>query len=125
MWPFSRRSRKRTEERALASRDGFGGDPFWSWGSTATAQAQVTPEVAESVAAVGAAVCAIASTLASLPAAVVRTDKAREEVPTHDLARMIRDGVNDNEDWPSFIESLVSTCLLRGNAAAAINTDDR
>lgn len=125
MWPFSRLRRRKVEERALVSRDGFGGDPFWSWGSVALAHAQVSPEVAESVAAVGAAVSAISTTLSSLPCAIVRADEAREEVPTHDLARLIRDGVNDNEDWPSFVETLVSTCLLRGNAAAALGVDDR
>jgi phage portal protein BeeE len=60
-----------------------------------------------------------------VPAAVVRADEVRDEVPTHDLARLIRDGVNDNEDWPGFVETLVSTCLLRGNAVASIDTDQR
>jgi HK97 family phage portal protein len=126
MWPFTRRRRK-AEERAAwmpgRGPDGFGGDPFWSWGSLTGSG--VSPQIAESVAAVGAAVSAIASTLASLPAAVVRADEVRDEVPTHDLAGLIRDGVNDNETWPEFIETLVSTTLLRGNAAASIDTDAR
>src|SRR5206468_1677442 len=82
-------------------------------------------EVAESVAAVGAAVASIASVLAALPCSVVRADEERDEVPTHDLSRLIRDGANDNEDWGSFIETLLATTLLRGNAAARIDVDSR
>jgi HK97 family phage portal protein len=125
-WPFTRRRRK-VEQRAAwtpgRGSDGFGGDPFWSWGSLTASG--VSPQIAESVAAVGAAVSAISSTLASLPCAVVRADEVRDEVPTHDLTRLIRDGVNDNETWNEFIETLTSTCLLRGNAAASIDTDAR
>ena len=99
--------------------DPWGGlDPNWL--------PEISPRAAESVAAVGAAITAIASTLASLPAAVVRADEVRDEVPTHDLARLIRNGVDENSTtWSEFIETLVSTCLLRGNAVASIDTDNR
>ena len=98
--------------------DPWGGlDPNWL--------PEISPRAAESVAAVGAAITAIASTLGLACRAVVRADEVRDEVPTHDLARLIRDGVNDNETWPEFIETLVSTCLLRGNALASIDTDGR
>ena len=104
MWPFSKRPRaKAAATPPLGSSwfpgrgpDGFGGDPFWSWGSLAGGEA-VTPAVAELVAAVGAAVNSIASVLASLPAEVTLADDLRAVVPTHDLARLIRDGCNENE----------------------------
>ena len=38
---------------------------------------------------------------------------------------MIRDGVNDRESWPDFLEHLVANALLRGNGLAGIGTDDR
>jgi HK97 family phage portal protein len=123
MWPFSK---KPPVERAALTVGGgltpigHTGDP---WGSLETTP--LSPQAAESVAAVGAAVSAIATTLAALPCAVVRADEERAEVPTHDLARLIRDGVGENETWVDFIECLVSTCLLRGNATALIETDVR
>src|SRR5262245_55759434 len=111
MWPFKK---KLPIERAALTVAPIGhtGDP---WGTLDTVP--LSPQVAESVAAVGAAVSAIATTLAALPCAVVRANEERAEVPTHDLARLIRDGANENETWTDFIECLVSTCLLRGNAA--------
>jgi len=63
--------------------------------------------------------------LAAQPCAIVRSDEQRDEIDTHDVARLIRDGVNPNETWAEFIETLVSTTLLRGNATASINTDTR
>src|SRR4051812_5013289 len=107
MWPFTR---KPTVERALPTPpsvsgltpNGHTGD---LWGSLGLDTIAMSPAAAESVAAVGAAVSAIATTLAALPCAVVRADEQRDEVPTHDLARLIRDGANENEDWPSFIET--------------------
>jgi len=104
------------------NRNGHTGDP---WGTLDPGWRQISPEAAEAVAAVGAAVSAIATTLSSLPASVVRADEVRDEVPTHDLVRLIRDGANDNETWGEFVETLVSTTLLRGNSVASIDTDDR
>jgi phage portal protein BeeE len=94
--------------------------------SRTAAGVSVTATSAEGLATVSACVQAIAAGIASLPALVYRdTDGGREEAPDHPLARMIRDGVNDREGWPDFIESLVANALLRGNGLAEIVADDR
>ena len=94
--------------------------------SRSAAGVSVTATSAEGLATVSACVQAIAAGIASLPALVYReTEGGREEAPDHPLARMIRDGVNDREGWPDFIESLVANALLRGNGLAEIVTDDR
>jgi HK97 family phage portal protein len=103
--------------------NGHTGDP---WGTLDPGWSAISPAAAEAVAAVGCAVSVIATTLATLPCAVVRADEQRDEVPTHDLMRLIRNGAaNENETWCEFLESLVSSCLLRGNATAEISTDQR
>lgn len=42
----------------------------------------------------------------------------------HPLQRLINFGVNDDEAWPDFIEGLLASCLLRGNALAELLTDN-
>ena len=101
---------------------GHTGDP---WGTLDESGTDVSPMQAESIAAVGAAICAISTTLAALPVAVVEANEQRNEVPRHDLTRLIRDGANPNETFPEFVETLVSTCLLNGNSTAQIVTDAR
>ena len=70
-----------TRPHRRASPVGHTGDP---WGTLGT-ETEVTPAVAESVAAVNS----IASVLASLPAEGTLADDSRAVVPTHDLARLI------------------------------------
>lgn len=116
----------RTEQRAeewgtLDPRlaEALGGGRSWS-GEVVTAQS------AESLATVMACVGAIAGGIASLPAYVYRaTPDGREEVDDHPLARMIRDGVNDRESWPDFLELWTANALLRGNGLAEMVVDDR
>ena len=124
MWPFKPRQAPASHQRALTlvGVHGATGDP---WGSLASDVPAVSPAVAESLAAVLAAVNAISQTLAALPAYVVKASEAREEVPTHDLSRLIRDGVDDNNSWTDFLEVFVASTLLRGNGAAEIVTDAR
>ena len=64
-------------------------------------------------------------TIAGLPAYVTRADEHAAEVPTHRLQRLIDQGPNDNETWSDFIESLLASTLLTGNALAEIETDGR
>src|SRR3954470_282747 len=115
MWPFSRRTDRAAavaEQRSLRL-IGQTGDP---WGSLAADYVPaVTPALAESLAAVLAAVNAISQTLAALPAYVVRADEQRDEVATHDLSRLIRDGTDSNNSWSDFLEVFISSCLLHGN----------
>lgn len=86
----------------------------------------VTTRAAEGLSTVTACVGAIASGIASLPAIVYRlTPEGREEVDGHPLARMIRDGVNDRESWPDFLEAVVANAVARGNGLAEIVADDR
>jgi HK97 family phage portal protein len=143
VWPFDLWRRDRRRERAVVNfpggwhtgrpagwRGGGGhvplightGDP---WGSLSTDWSTVSPHAAENLAAVLAAVNAISTTIAGLPAYVVKADDSRAEVKTHPLERLIRDGCNDSESWSDLIESLLAAALLQGNALARISTDSR
>lgn len=134
MWPFTSKPKRErgvvtlpgnwnttTPAGSLVPRGHTGNE----WGSLDESGTDVSPAAAESIAAVGAAICAISTTLAALPVAVVEANEQRNEVPSHDLMRLIRDGANPNETFPEFVETLVSTCLLHGNSAAQIVTDAR
>jgi HK97 family phage portal protein len=59
-----------------------------------------------------------------LPAFVTRSDDSRAEVPDHPLQRLIDYGT-EGESWSDFVEGLLASCLLRGNALAVIDTDPR
>lgn len=124
MWPFTKRKR----ERSVVTFPGdwhtnFTGNP---WGTlNPNWLPEVSPRAAENLAAVLAATNAIAGTIASLPAYVTKADDTRADVPDHALQRLIDFGVNDDESWSDFIEGLLASCLLRGNALAEISTDDR
>src|SRR5205823_9877914 len=83
----------------------------------------ISPQAAEGLAAVLAAVNATSCTLAALPAYVTKADDSRADVPSHPLMRLIRDGVNSDESWSDFIEGLLASTLLRGNALAELLTD--
>src|SRR6266478_2324469 len=104
MWPFSRCAVPSRFVPALPHLGGgpAGGDAFWSWGSLGGGS--ISPEAAQNLAAVLAAVNAIASTIAGLPAYVVRADDSRAEVPGHPLRRLIDDGPNSNETWSDLVE---------------------
>jgi HK97 family phage portal protein len=127
MWPFDRR--RKDKQRAAfmpgpPGGHGFGGDPFWSWGSLA-GDGGVSPRACENLSAVCAAVAAISSTISSLPAYVVRSDDSRASVDDHPLQKLIDGGVNDEMNWSDYLEALLSSALLRGNALSEIETDDR
>lgn len=99
--------------------------PEVSWDALAPAlgyPAAVSARAAENLAAVLACVQAQASALGSIPAGVYRRDAdgTRREEYNHPLARLIRLGANDAMTWPEFVEHLVASTLLTGNALAAI-----
>jgi HK97 family phage portal protein len=84
----------------------------------------VNSRIAESLSIVLACVGAISTAMASLPAIVYRLDgKTRLEAPEHPLSALIANGPNDKQTWPDFVEFLVASVLLRGNALAEIVTD--
>jgi HK97 family phage portal protein len=100
-------------------------DPSWSALSATVGQGQaVSARTAENIAAVHACVSAISSAIASLPAYIHRlTGENRKELASHPLASLIRHGVNSHQSWPDFLESMLASVLLRGNALAAIERD--
>src|SRR5262245_59782375 len=124
MWPFSSRAApKRTVPMVPWPGSGpAGGDPFWSWGSLGASY--VSPQAAENLAAVLCSVNIISATIAGLPASIVRANDQRDEVPGHPLQRLIDLGANSNESWSDFLELLLASALLRGNALAEIATAD-
>lgn len=76
----------------------------------------------ENLSTVFACTSAISTSLAYVPALVYRRDGTggRTEVPTHPLASLARNGVNDQQTWPDFLEHLVASALLTGNGLAEI-----
>jgi HK97 family phage portal protein len=86
----------------------------------------VNPHTAENLSTVLACVGAISSAMASLPAYVYRQDgKARIIDDTHPVSRLITNGPNLHQTWADFVEWLMASVLLRGNALAEIVTDAR
>jgi HK97 family phage portal protein len=83
----------------------------------------ITARTAESVATFSACVQLIASSMAYLPARVYRAGRTRTEVMDHPLYRLMREGPNELQTWPDFIEALVAQVLLHGNALAGIEAD--
>lgn len=78
---------------------------------------------AENFATVASCIQAIAGSLASLPARVYRIDgKRRIEAPDHPVARLIR-SPNDLQTWSDWLEWLVASCLLWGNAISVPDYD--
>jgi HK97 family phage portal protein len=78
----------------------------------------------ENLAVVVACVNAIAAAIASLPARVFQEtdDGKRLDRPDHPVARMIRQP-NALQTWSDFLEWLIASALLQGNAVAAIDHD--
>jgi HK97 family phage portal protein len=112
MWPFTKRE-TRTQHPGSSL-----------YGSAFDGARLVNARTAENLATVLACVGAISSAIASLPAFVYRvTESGRDEDPGHPLARLIRDGANERQTWPDFVEWLLASALLRGNALAEIRTD--
>lgn len=101
-------------------------DPSWAalasgmgaGGSAGT----VSVRAAENLSAVLGCVSVISSSLASIPALVYQRDASgnRVEVPGHALAKLTRMGVSPNMTWPAFIEHVVASVLLTGNALAEV-----
>ena len=83
----------------------------------------MSARAAENLSSVLACVNAVSTALASVPALVYRRDGAgdRIEATTHPLARMARTGVNARMSWPEFIEHMMASVLLTGNAVATID----
>ncbi|GAB4529758.1 MAG: phage portal protein [Amphiplicatus sp.] len=108
----------------LAAGDGSGLFPRAGFLDGRDLRPPITPRLAENYATVCAAVGAIAGAVASLPAYVFRfTSAGREEDPSHPVARLIREGPNENQTWPEFVEWLLAQTLLNGNGLAEIVAD--
>lgn len=87
--------------------------------------AALTPRLAENFATVTACVSAISQAIGSLPAYVYRKiERGREIDEHHPVARLIRDGANQYQSWPEFIEWSVAQALLHGNALSEIKADN-
>lgn len=101
------------------SGDGWGAMSGLGFGG----RGSVNSTAAEGLAAVTAAVDAIASGIASLPVACYRTAGAgRVEAPEHPVATLLR-APNPLQTWPGWVESMLSSVLLHGNAVSVIERD--
>lgn len=86
--------------------------------------AVVNAKTAEQLSVVLSCVNAISTGVATLPAwAYRRVDRGREVVEGHPLMRLIRQGPNEHQTWPDFIEWMVASTLLHGNGLVEIVTD--
>lgn len=121
MGVFSRLFAGGQEERAA--------DPSWSHlgaASTASAPASsIPPQLAENLSAVLACVNAIAGGIAPLPINIYRLQTNGREIDNaHPLRSLFRQGPNQWQTWPDFMEWLVASALLRGNGLAEIERDN-
>ncbi|OGA59995.1 MAG: phage portal protein [Betaproteobacteria bacterium RIFCSPLOWO2_12_FULL_65_14] len=86
----------------------------------------VNPRMAENLSTVLACVGAISSAMASLPAFVYRRlERGREIDERHPIARLIAYGPNQHQTWSDWVEWVMASVLLRGNALAEIIADSR
>jgi HK97 family phage portal protein len=86
----------------------------------------VNVHTAQNLATVLACVSAISSAIASLPVWVYRrTGTGRAVDEQHALMRLHREGANQFQTWPDFVEWLVASTLLSGNGLAEIVVDQR
>ncbi|OGA59969.1 MAG: phage portal protein [Betaproteobacteria bacterium RIFCSPLOWO2_12_FULL_65_14] len=86
----------------------------------------VNPRMAENLSTVLACVGAISSAMASLPAYVYRRlERGREIDERHPIARLIAYGPNIHQTWSDWLEWVLASVLLRGNALAEIVADSR
>lgn len=87
----------------------------------------VSPHLAENLSTVFACVQAIAETVAMLPVLVYRkmSDGARMGDAGHPLALIFSGDVNQRQTAAEFIEMMTAHCLLRGNAYAEVQRDNR
>jgi HK97 family phage portal protein len=113
--------RRKKEARAASS------EVSWAAiGSQYGAGATPNTRLAEGLSTVCAAVQAISSALAATPVWVYRHDGLGRTIDErHPLQRLIRNGVNEWQTWPDWIEWLVASILLRGNGLTEIVTDTR
>lgn len=83
----------------------------------------VAPQMAESLAAVYAAVTRIGSSLGSLPALVYRDDAAGRVEMHGTFANRLVKAPNASQTWPAFMAWVFAELLLGGNALAEIVLD--
>ncbi len=84
----------------------------------------INARLAENLTTVLACVSAISTAIASLPAYLYRRDGDDRLVDNaHPLMRLVRQGPNQWQTWPDFIEWLLASTLLRGNGLAEIIVD--
>jgi len=81
----------------------------------------IATRAAENLSAVLACSTVISTSLGSIPALIYRQEgESRIEALGHPLRRLVRQGVNDSQSWPDFIEHLVASTLLTGNGLAEV-----
>lgn len=86
----------------------------------------VGPHLAENLSAVFACVQIISETVACLPLKVYRREgDGKQPAESHPVARLFGRAPNTLQTPVEFVEQLTAHCLLRGNAYAAIERDDR
>lgn len=101
-----------------------GGAIDWAGSFGAPPRRPLRAELAENVATVIACIQAISSAMASLPAFVFRREESGRAIDdAHALAQIIRNGANDRQSWPDFIEWIVAQALAHGNGLAEIVAD--
>ena len=118
MWPFRQR------EQAVETRD----NPVLDLLASAYGfrlSGAVAPHTAENLAACLSCVNLIATGLASLPVRVYRNDQGeRIEVPSHPVAQLLR-RPNAYQDFSSWMETMMGSCLLFGNGLSVMSYDGR
>jgi HK97 family phage portal protein len=99
-------------------------DPIFSTITELSGTRSISPRLAENLSTVLGCVGAISGAIASLPVWVYRrTPNGRELVEDHPIMRLVRNGPNQYQTWPDFLEWWTASTLLRGNGLAEITRD--
>lgn len=100
-------------------------DPIFSTITDLSGTRNINPRLAENLSTVLACVGAISGAISSLPVWVYRrTASGRELIEDHPIMRLFRNGPNQYQTWPDFLEWWIASTLLRGNGLASVKRDN-
>ena len=119
----SGRTDGRTEKRSAPT----SWDLMRGFGIDTEAGTPVSPNLAENLSAVYAAVQVISETVASLNLQVLRRieDGVRQAAPAHPVARIFHGDANEHQTALEWLELMQAHCLLRGQSFSEIIRDER
>ncbi|MEM9014451.1 MAG: phage portal protein [Pseudomonadota bacterium] len=122
---FDPQTEQRAADPSWAALSGHHGD-FTSLLTSGQVGGAIPPHLAENLSTVLACVNAVSGAISSLPVWFYNiSGEGRSIDKDFPLARLVREGPNQHQSWPEFIEGVTAQLLLNGNALVEIKTQAR